>query len=783
MKLQRTIIIILFSFFISYYSEGQNVISGIVTITRYDRHGAKIEEPIADVLVSDAFSFAKTDANGRYNLNVNKAARYVSIVSPESPSSANTSQKLKDANEYNFNLIENKSASKSFSFLAARIPEKQFQHQVYNEINKIAIGRNVDFIITLGERLVQNDSLQILNFPTTKIEESPYPERYAFYYEGVLFVVISDDQEASAAVGWLNSLLKEMHVNQPIVIVNNSNNLYFYNNTLTYDNQTVSLTKYNIRTIISGSWDCNFYGYKGKLEGSTVSLASINKGGVDHTPSNVRLFNVASNFNITTDLIPTNVNPQIVIASPIDSASIENNRIRVYVNTFSSSSYTVKVTAGISADSINFKWFDLNQSSQWNWNGFILCDGITPGFYTLRTKATFQSGEVISTDKRIYISNLPLLPFLVRNTNNSPANFNSIRYRFNGKLAHYFTVNAQGKTLFTSPIAADSIAVVVSTNELANDKNTIKAFNIYNGKSIWHFFTKGAIVNNISFCAGNVLATDQLGNIYAIDLRSGMLKWSTSVNINRIPGITTGSISKDSIYYTGIGNSLAAVDAKNGKMIWRSEENFNPDGSSTTLALGNGILLTSSNLRGLAGFNAKNGNALWKHQDERLFIREGSARYNSNLFQLVANSCYYEISPLNGDIIRTVKLPFEINSNGAPLVIGDTLIVGTSSNGLVAFDLQTKNEIWRVTTKKSLINTNPYSDKFECSSETTPLLIGNYIIFGTSDGNLYVVDKRKGSINQKIELGAPIIATPTLYENLLIVIDYSGNLSSFRISE
>ena len=55
-----------------------------------------------------------------------------------------------------------------------------------------------------------------------------------------------------------------------------------------------------------------------------------------------------------------------------------------------------------------------------------------------------------------------------------------------------------------------------------------------------------------------------------------------------------------------------------------------------------------------------------------------------------------------------------------------------------------------------LLNLKEYGNK-QRTLEVTPLLLGDKLFFGASDGNLYLVDKEEGKLKWKKSLGAPVL--------------------------
>jgi len=91
-----------------------------------------------------------------------------------------------------------------------------------------------------------------------------------------------------------------------------------------------------------------------------------------------------------------------------------------------------------------------------------------------------------------------------------------------------------------------------------------------------------------------------------------------------------------------------------------------------------------------------------------------------------------------------------------------------------------KNDLQAVAPGNSLVYTAPYS-KPNATVESSPVLAGSMIIFGTSDRFLYAVDRDNGRIITKINLGAPVLGRACLEGNDLFVTDFSGNISCFSV--
>lgn len=82
-----------------------------------------------------------------------------------------------------------------------------------------------------------------------------------------------------------------------------------------------------------------------------------------------------------------------------------------------------------------------------------------------------------------------------------------------------------------------------------------------------------------------------------------------------------------------------------------------------------------------------------------------------------------------------------VDVNSTPLITESEIIFGTAANGVIALDKQTLEEKWNFKTNPALIYTSPYSKPSSSTVETSPVLVGDTIFFGASDGILYALNR------------------------------------------
>ena len=154
----------------------------------------------------------------------------------------------------------------------------------------------------------------------------------------------------------------------------------------------------------------------------------------------------------------------------------------------------------------------------------------------------------------------------------------------------------------------------------------------------------------------------------------------------------------------------------------------------------------------------------------------GLAYFTSNNSLCVADA-------KSGKRIIQRKYDFSLTTLSAPLVTDSEIILGTPKDGVVALDRETLDVKWCFRTGKSLIYTAPSLDDPASSVESSPVLSGGIVYIGASDGVLYALDRKTGSLLWKHVFGTPVLGTVAVSGNTLFVADFAGNVYGFVAKE
>ena len=294
------------------------------------------------------------------------------------------------------------------------------------------------------------------------------------------------------------------------------------------------------------------------------------------------------------------------------------------------------------------------------------------------------------------------------------------------------------------------------------------------GKRI--FITAKALFNNGE-------TQDAEGYLYAIDSQTGKLKWDKKMDVAGLPVLVDGLTAANGIVYAGSGKAFGAYNGKTGDAVWLNKGWPQGEATTSTPLLANGVVISGANWRGFYGNDAQTGELLWKLDKDGITDRGATPAYDGNLLYVTSRQSLFIIDCHSGEVIVRKELPFNVQVNSTPLVTDKLIVFGTQTDGLVALDRETFEVRWKARTSPALVYTAPYSRHPAATVETSPLLIGDTIYFGASDGIIYGIDKESGQTTWKHKTGAPLFSTLSTNGNMIFATDFGGNVYAFKCNE
>jgi len=117
-------------------------------------------------------------------------------------------------------------------------------------------------------------------------------------------------------------------------------------------------------------------------------------------------------------------------------------------------------------------------------------------------------------------------------------------------------------------------------------------------------------------------------------------------------------------------------------------------------------------------------------------------------------------------------------SLSTPAVDDEVIIAPTGGGTVHAFDTASFAPKWVFTAGKGIWKMVPY-DKKGAAAFSSPTISGQVVLIGSSDGNLYALEKGTGSVLWRHAFGVPVLSTPCVSGNTVFAAAYDGNLYAF----
>lgn len=732
----------------------------------------KGEKVLKGIRVSDGLNVVKTNAEGVYTLPGHKRERFIFITTPSGYRTDNQYYRRINGTgqTYDFGLqpwkgrIKPNGSHRFIHISDTEIFNTENQEDWANNIRDYAANENISFIIHTGDICYENGLKNHIHLMNTSNMDCPMfycignhdlvkgkygeevfenvygPVYYSFDFGNVHYVVTpmagGDHQPGYTkedVYRWLKNDLAQVPTGKPIIVFNHD--LLTSGNEFVFgidDNEKINLNEHNLKAWLYGHWHNHFVRKQGDVQ---------------------------------TMLRYTYINKSIETASIANDACTmtSDEKIPVSVNTYNAVAPAIRVTYSCVVDGNTvLPETQLTQNTDWNWSGMAKLPADCKGKRIFITaKALFNNGETaISRSSFVYqpeeIGKTPRLAW---------------------------TRNVNANLYFSSPVVAGGKVYVASLDEDLKGEGAIFALDAKTGELQWRYPVRNSIKNTIAVDEGTVFAQDAEGYLYAIDSQTGKLKWDKKMDVAGLPVLVDGLTAANGIVYAGSGKAFGAYNGKTGDAVWLNKGWPQGEATTSTPLLANGVVISGANWRGFYGNDAQTGELLWKLDKDGITDRGATPTYDGNLLYVTSRQSLFIIDCHSGEVIVRKELPFNVQVNSTPLVTDKLIVFGTQTDGLVALDRETFEVRWKARTSPALVYTAPYSRHPAATVETSPLLIGDTIYFGASDGIIYGIDKESGQTTWKHKTGAPLFSTLSTNGNMIFATDFGGNVYAFKCNE
>lgn len=788
----------------------------------------KGERTLSSISVSDGLNVTQTDSKGTYSLPGHPRERFIFITTPSGYKTDNAYYQPieKEKASYDFAVRPynggiKKDGSHQFIHISdTEIGEKEGHDDWVGNLCGYVANQETAFIIHTGDICYipgLDNHIRIMNtanmintqvfycvgnhdlvkgaYGEEHFEKLYGPSYYSFDAGNVHYIVTPmyggdhwPSYRKKEVYQWIKNDLKYVPKDKAVYLFNHS----IADDTDSFklnisDTEFVDLPAHNLKAWLYGHWHVNHIHKHEQTGVHSICSSTPIRGGIDHAASAFRVMNIDTKGDFTSDFRYCYINKSLHIASleNMHAPTLSSGAVPLSVNAYSTTSPIRTMTYScyhegkkISTDK------PLKQQTDFNWYAeMTLPAGMDNKTITTEVEARFANGEIAKTARSfVYQKNSSDKIRLANEWTNllgSPQHTGIVGDTLSPSLQLAWIKNVGSNIYMTSPLIYKNSLITASIDDNETGKAVVVSMDAVTGDVKWKYPVRASIRSSIAITSGLVFAQDVHGILYAIHADNGTLAWKKDLGISMVPALNDGLVANDGIVYAGTGKSLCALKASTGEQIWRNNDWDRGEGCTATLSLNRNVLIGHAHWGGLYANDATTGKMLWGTGDGELRHRSSSAAMIGDVFYLISSESFFVIESKTGRILARKNLGYNVNVTSTPLVTGSEIVFGTSDRGIIALDRETLAEKWNFRSKPAMIYSAPYVRNPAATVEASPVLSGNTIFIGASDGNLYALDRKTGKQLWKHETGAPIFAAVSISGNALYAVDFVGNVYGF----
>jgi len=257
------------------------------------------------------------------------------------------------------------------------------------------------------------------------------------------------------------------------------------------------------------------------------------------------------------------------------------------------------------------------------------------------------------------------------------------------------------------------------------------------------------------------------GNVYALDATTGGLKWKfqTGDIVHSSPAVADGTV------FVGSWDTfLYALDASTGKEKWRfktgeDHEIYNQVGIQASPALADGVVYFGCRDSKFYALDANTGKQLWAFSNKGSWVINSAAVRGGRVYFATSDTGLFRaLDAKSGAPLYSLEFN-HWPMLSSPAISGNALYIGSHQGRLLAIDLSSQGLAWKFETEAAKSNgpaltdvhgapnyaaafAGPFYDEIVAGVQkmlslgailSSPVVAGDTVIFGSTDGNLYAI--------------------------------------------
>jgi outer membrane protein assembly factor BamB len=252
---------------------------------------------------------------------------------------------------------------------------------------------------------------------------------------------------------------------------------------------------------------------------------------------------------------------------------------------------------------------------------------------------------------------------------------------------------------YVAPAVGEGHVVVASQMPpkgfLGQPSNVVWSLDAETGEELWSFGgAGGAYIEGGAISDGTFVIGSSDGNVYALDMESGALKWTfrTGHRVWATPLIVEGTV-----YIGSMDRHLYALRLSDGEELWQFPAEGDPakGAFASAPALRDGVLYIGAFDDRFYAINADDGTERWHFEGENWFW--GSpAIYGDVVYAIDVSGNVYALDAETGEQVWHRPLAVPVRAGPALVEDGSKLFIGSQNGTLYTLDTVDGTRLWSV---------------------------------------------------------------------------------------
>lgn len=321
-----------------------------------------------------------------------------------------------------------------------------------------------------------------------------------------------------------------------------------------------------------------------------------------------------------------------------------------------------------------------------------------------------------------------------------------------------------------------------------------------NLKVLWTYDAGESIESSAAIADGTVYVGVSTGDLIAVDLSSGKLKWKYKTKdmvLESSPAVGSGLV-----FVGDQAGVFHAVSASTGKGVWSY-----PTGAEikcSPVIVGDKVLIGSYD-GSLYCFQMRDGKTVWRFKTEN-YVHGTPAVVDGVAYFAGCDEIFHGIRVADGK--EVIRVPAGGNTASSVATNGTSFFFGNFNNEVVSLNMKLKKQAWLYThpqrqfpfySSAALVDGRVviggrdkmvhclnaatgkafWTFRTNARVESSPAVASGKVYVGSNDGRFYVLDLLKGTKLWEFNAGGALSASPAIASGRVVIGDQNGKLYCF----